>query len=129
MPNKQLAVFYTLKSKCEVFLETYYFRSPFFKQEGRGGEGKEGKERKEKVGFRSQMVRLECSISGMPHSTGCSRNWSMEEKVHQENTKVVLCGRRLYLQSPEITLPVGTACLLAATWSGKLRQTDKGGSG
>lgn len=28
--QQQLAIFYTLKRKCEVFLETCYFRSPFF---------------------------------------------------------------------------------------------------
>lgn len=37
-------------------------------------------------------------------------------------------GRRVYLQSPRITLLVGTAGLLAATWPRKLRQADEGGS-
>lgn len=29
--SRQLAVFYTLKGKWEVFLKTHYFRSPFEK--------------------------------------------------------------------------------------------------
>lgn len=46
--QQQLAIFYTLKRKCEVFLETWYFRSPFFfKQEKRKEKQKERK-RKEK---------------------------------------------------------------------------------
>lgn len=54
-------------------------------------------------------MRLGCSINLLLTQLPSRAAAEMEEEVDQENRK--LFGKRVYLQSPRLILPVGSVCL------------------
>lgn len=56
-------------------------------------------------------MRLGCSINLLLTQLPPRSAAEMEEEVDQENRK--LFGKRVYLQSPRLILPVGSVCLLS----------------